>query len=360
MFEARVQEQVGGGEGSGKLTALLLGSVTAGTLKQYVSRYDTFSQFCEARKLSAFPASENTLLLFLAEVESTPRDSKTKAPVRAETAKGYVTAITTLHTLCREVPPLHGRGTFVNRVLDAWAERDLWRGGSKEARTAIPAEGVERVLLRALEEGATRSTVRGAAALGLGFLYYARGGTLGSLLDHEVCWDADYLLVVCVSKHQTGTVRAARQVRLPRVDNVDVLVRVLEKWTVMRGAPSGRFFNGLGDARMTTTLLAETYRAALREVGVVCQGNYYYGSHSVRSGGASCCKALGIAGVDIDFMGGWAANSPVVDKHYIDRSIRWTSAAERFFGWLLPAQRGPGFALLSGPLEQLGNMADRF
>jgi len=100
-------------------------------------------------------------------------------------------------------------------------------------------------------------------------LYYARGGTLGSLLDQEVSWDANYLLVVCVSKHQTGTVRAARQVRLPRVGNVDVLVRVLEKWTVMRGAPSGRFFNGQTDAPMTVALLGETYRTALREVGVM-------------------------------------------------------------------------------------------
>ena len=79
------------------MTALLLGSVTTGTLKQYVNRYDTFATFCERQGRASFPASEETLLLFLAELENTPKDSKTKVPVRSETAKGYVTAITTLH-----------------------------------------------------------------------------------------------------------------------------------------------------------------------------------------------------------------------------------------------------------------------
>jgi len=344
LIKARVAETVGEGLGSASAQELVLGGLRPETLDQYYRRFDAFAEFCEAAGLCAYPASEQAVLRFLGFLEEDTRD-ELGVPIRSTTAKGYITAIATLHRLGKETAPAMERKSFVDKALKAWAERDKYRSKNRFTRCAVPAEGVEAALQAALREDATERAVKGAAMLGLGFLYYARAGTLHGLRRTDVVWDSNYLLVVkVVDKAAVGTLKEYRQVRLARVDNVDLVVRVLEKWLGLRGAGGELFFAKEGERPGTSDQLSCLYRDTLAQVDVRAQGIYYYGSHSVRAGGASCCHVLGVNKSDYHYLGGWSEASTVVEKHYIDRSICYTEAGNRFFGWLLPQNRTQGFA----------------
>jgi integrase len=59
-----------------------------------------------------------------------------------------------------------------------------------------------------------------------------------------------------------------------------------------------------------------------------------YTSHCLRKGGTSAAFAIGVTLEDICDLGDWALQSPVPERHYIDRSILACDAARLLFGHL--------------------------
>eukprot|EP00873_Tetraselmis_striata_P011875 jgi/Tetstr1/432139/TSEL_021596.t1 len=58
----------------------------------------------------------------------------------------------------------------------------------------------------------------------------------------------------------------------------------------------------------------------------------------LRKGAASAASCVGVPLAAIRHMGDWSKNSAVVTGKYIDPTMRTTSAAWRFFGWLVPVR----------------------
>ena len=325
LVQARVREQVPGSAAEKEQAAeMVLAGLKKNTRAEYARRYDTFAKWCAARGVSAFPAEAGALEGFLTSLQGTK-----------QTLKNYVTAISTVHKLAQERTPFEGKGSWVSRMLDARGEEDLRKPSTGECRTAIPAEGVQQVLERALQDNIDVAALRAAAVLGTGFLFYSRAGTSGATQKGDLNWDEDNLHYVVHEKHPTGSTRRQRQRSAPRrAPGVELVVRVLERWERLRPEGARSYFALRGETKVTSTVITACYRKALAEAGFTAVAPLWYGSHSVRSGGASACEAIGVLRPTIHTWGNWGQKSKDVEECYIDYSIKPTQAAMDFFFWL--------------------------
>lgn len=308
------------------------------TRREYGILFDVYARWCKENGECAFPTTEGALVGFITG----------RSAVKRGTLKGYVTAVCSVHRLGLEAVPAHGRGSWLDYILRGRGERDFKNTKDEESRKAIPAAGVKAVLLKALEPTATADFIRGAAALGVGFLFFARAGTVGKLGTSQLTWDESNLLLKADEKHHAGTLKRKREVLAPRrAPGVDLLVRVLTRWRSIRAPAAKTFFDKPGAAPLTSQELGRIYRSVLAEVGCIATPPTWFGSHSVRGGGASACAAIGVAEVEIHVWGGWSLKSSEVRKVYIDPSIRACQAAVDFFYWKTAEcrQRCGGFTL---------------
>ena len=99
-----------------------------------------------------------------------------------------------------------------------------------------------------------------------------------------------------------------------------------------------RFWAISGDTRMeawASPVQGAWLQSALRAVKARPPENFVWQGQSLRKGAASAASACGAPLPKIKYMGGWAADSLVPERLYIDPTCPRSEAAHAFFGFLV-------------------------
>ena len=125
------------------------------------------------------------------------------------------------------------------------------------------------------------------------------------------------------------------------------LARALDTFRTLRDRdhPTGKFFFELpGDAWHDASPHGDIVSAMLKRCLLLTADepppHCSYSAKSLRSGGASAAEAVPVARRKIEWIGGWAASSDVLNRHYIFADTPPTHAGRFFFSWLHEAADG--------------------
>jgi len=224
--------------------------------------------------------------------------------------------------------------------------------GRKAERVYLPPPVVERVLSWALQVELQHAGValllefRAAVAVVFTYCFFARGATGAALRAKHVTRGPLGELLITLD-HEKGKAKRARA-RLLTVPKGSIpgLDELLDKWLVLRGTcrdddsfyslPFERARAGARCVAFASSQIDRWLQLCLQRFGVRAPAGETWTGHSLRKGAASGAAAIGVLLDRICHMGGWSVHSSVVHD-YIDVTCPSTSAAYRFFGWLLPA-----------------------
>ena len=89
-----------------------------------------------------------------------------------------------------------------------------------------------------------------------------------------------------------------------------------------------------GESRPTTRAMSTWVRAVMGERGIHAPAGFAYQGHSLRSGGSSAAKAIGVSRFRGNWLGGWSQSGRTRELHYMDPSIGPSDGAWALLGWL--------------------------
>ena len=320
------------------------------TVDSYGSHWGQFQAFCDREGRVSLPASESTILLYVASLGE-------RGTVKASSLQPYLSAINRIHRDVTGVEVGPAGGSLLTKLRQgiAW-EQSQAPSIPSNTRVALPAEIplLAVVVGRAMRNPQIRNEaaeLREITAVALGFLCMGRADTMVHIGERDITWSASHLYIVL--EHEKGRSRRedprARTLVFPVQPSLQPLIDVLEKWRVCRmtWGHSTLFFALKGETLhksphvpMTAWLL--NVCARLNEQP---PPGYAWSSHSLRKGGASAASAIGVPLSTIRHIGGWAVSSSVVNQ-YIDPAVLASVGAWFFFGAFAPTSPPPGFKFL--------------
>ena len=338
---------LGGARGPEAAAVILLAQqrLAPSTSSSYRTKWRLFEQFCTDHELLALPASSATVVQWVASLFLSGK-------VQPQSLQPYLSAVNDAHRAGGFDLPAHG--DVLAAVRRGWAQRraSLQPEQLRLQRQPFPA----RHALAALRD----ITRRAASAVGVmpptlwralfftafGFQLMARADSDANLRVGDVIISVDALDIVLLHE-KTRRHHLQRRVLHLEAADVPLLLLAARLWTDLRSRlfaaarlppppPTAPYWLLPGERKTSAAALCSSWlAAACGYLGVQPPPGGAWSSHSLRSGAASACHAVGVSLPSIRYWGGWAATSSVVND-YIDPTVRADEAAYVFFGWLLP------------------------
>ena len=282
-------------------------SVAPSTQRSYSSAQRGFLQFCYRLQVPALPATEQVLLLYIAEISQR---------VCHSTARAYLSAIRHLHLTHNLPDPLRGRPRL------EFALKGLQRKRPRSGDSRLP---ITPLILSVL--GHTLSRILDCydhlmiwAACCLGFFAFMRSGELvlpaGATFDPakhlsptDVAVDNianPSIMRIRLKSSKTDQTRAGIDLFVGRTHNPLCPVVAMLRYLALRGFQQGPLFRWSDGSPLTRPRLVDKIKALLSEAGV---DPTHYSGHSFRIGAATTAAANGLSDATIQMLGRWHSDS---------------------------------------------------
>jgi len=314
------------------------------TMSNYGPKARRFIQFCVQQRRPWLPATEATVVLYVAAVLE-------DGGVRAASMQPYLSAINNYHEDLGFPGPAKGRAVTraVKGMATIQAETAVEDENIETQRTWLPAGHVRRV-----HEAALRLTPRSSGDLQLlraftyvviAFVTFGRPDTGTSLSrQHVQCSDTDFSVVLLKEKGRRH-LRTKRRLCIPW-RGVDRLQELVLHWQRHRDAAWSRTSRTQPDSywllpedpkNIKASVANDWISRALSELDLRPPEGGHFSAHSTRKGATTCARAVGVAMEKVCFFGGWSQFSSAV-QHYIDPTALRDADMNYYFEWLTWSQ----------------------
>jgi site-specific recombinase XerD len=282
------------------------GLIAENTARGYASDWKVFEDFCARYRLTALPATEETVSLFLTDQLSRRKIS---------TARRRKWAIVFEHR-SRGMPSPAG---IITKELLRGAQRI--RGEKPRQMQPITVAQLREMSAGLCKVG-TPVALRNRAILVLGFASSLRRSNLTRLrlADVELCEQG---LIVCVDREKNDQEAKGRLIGIPRGKHRHTdPVRVLEAWLRVRtGTAEGPLFPRLDLSHEGEPLDGQSVCRVLKEtLNTFGIDSSQRGAHSLRSGLITAAAEANISALRI---AAYTAQSPEIVRLYFRRSELW-------------------------------------
>ncbi len=306
---------------------MIVAKVGPRSWKSYGSVFTAFVRFCIAEGVDFLPASQSTGLMWAQYLAA-------KGTVQARTAQPYFSAVNTIHYMLGFDRPCTEQNHWFAAFRDGWQRVQVRLGPGRQLNLAFPAGGVWRVLEWLLALGPADPAFVAGIYVVLNFCTFLRPDSLLSVgwarvVDVAGAWVLQYKPLNW--KGRVVSAEAAPVLQLP-LCGVPAFRQLLARHLVR----SGR----LWPQRRDTRGAEEWFKMVLARCGMD-EERAIHTLYSLRRGGASAARAVGVPMEVVESFGGWAANSPVLRQHYLDMGVCACPAAHAFFGPLAAGRVAP-------------------
>ena len=308
------------------------------TLASYDGKVQRFFDFCTRDwpaagfpPLCPLPASQSTVLAYIG--------SLFDDGIKASSLKPYLSAINSLHADLRL--PLPASGHLVSLAKRGYVEREGEEELNLVQRAPLPADVVLDIVRLGMRTTSLR-TLRAAAAIGLAFLFFARGDTGVRLRRCDLSLDARGLHIRAAAKNRPRThpltLTAPWPSPVPGCDFPSIHALVAR---FLAATPSAHPLAPLwllpcdAHAAWCSARVDDWLHDLLAELRQVPPVGTFWSKHSLRSAGASAALSVGVDVFIIARIGGWSSIETV--QAYVDPLLKPTLFAFFVFGpWLRP------------------------
>ncbi|KAK3282718.1 hypothetical protein CYMTET_9560 [Cymbomonas tetramitiformis] len=314
------------------------------TMSNYGPKARRFILFYEQHQRPWLPASEATVLLYIA---SLLKDGG----IKSASLQPYLSAINNYHKDLRFHGPAKGRSVTraVKGMATIQAELAVQEENIETQRTWLPAAHVRRV-----HEATLKLTPRSPEELRLlrafayvvvAFVTFGRPDTGTSLSrQHVHCGDSEFSVVLLKEKGRRHHL-VKRRLCIPW-KGVALLKELIEHWEFHRDTAWNSSEKTQPDAYWLLPEDPKNFKAsvandwiglALSELDCRPPEGGHFSAHSTRKGATTCARAVGVAMEKVCFFGGWSQFSSAV-QHYIDPTALRDTDMDYYFAWLTWSQ----------------------
>lgn len=273
-------------------------SIAPSTRKTYAVGQRQFGQFCGALGVQPLPASEQMLILFVADLSQR---------VAYSTIRTYLAGVRHWHVASGVGDPMDGR-LKLNLLLS--------KPIKPNSRLPITPRAIYRVLMR---DPSGEDNIMFWAAFCLGFSAFLRSGEFtvqsGKAFDPEWHLSPDDIAVdsieapnrmyVRIKGSKTDQMRQGITLVVGRTGNELCPIAAMLPYLVVRGKEVGPLFRWKDKKALSREGLVSRLRQVLGEAGIDCSR---YSGHSFRIGAATTAAAKGVSDSMIQTLGRWASD----------------------------------------------------
>lgn len=297
-----------------ELAAAARAETTDATYKRARRHYE---HWCETTGRAAYPASEQTLIDYLATLYDSDH------PPAVSTVRVRIAAIRREHTT-RGLPSPEGP-----RLADT-VKGYIRRRGVAPQRQARPLHASDLPRILDLIDLTTLRGLRDRAVILVGFAGGFRRGELAAVEVTHLEWD-DRGVRILIPRSKTDQEGHGYRKTIPFGDRADTCpVTALRVWLDRAGIRSGRVFrpvrknDKVWGERVQPAVIARIVAARARAAGFVVDERQTWSGHSLRRGFATDAVEAGATAAKIREQGGWRGPVPV---QYFDAGEAWNDPA---------------------------------
>ena len=286
---------------------LVLDSIAPSTQRAYTSAQASYSRFCQMLGVPTCPASEQVLLLYVADMSQR---------VCHGTIRSYLSAVRHLHLSRGLADPLLGT-TRLELALKGLRRR---KPRARDARLPITPLVLSILESTRAKNPDTYEQLLIWAACCLGFFAFMWSGELTipagtafnptrHLTPRDIAidnWQQPSALQVHLKASKTDPTRQGVDPFIGRTYNALCPVVAMLKYLAIRGCSEGPLFRLQDGSPLTRPHLVDKVKATLRKAGV---DPTHYSGHSFRIGAATTAAARGVNDATIQLLGRWASDS---------------------------------------------------
>ncbi|KAK3242252.1 hypothetical protein CYMTET_48045 [Cymbomonas tetramitiformis] len=313
------------------------------TLDNYGPKAERFINFCVNNQRPWLPATEVTVLLYIASVLN-------DGGVKATSLQPYLSAINNYHEDLRFPGPAKGRS--VTRAVKGMAtiqtELAMQEENIETQRAWLPARHVRRVHEAALSLIPRSSEelllLRAYAYVVIAFVTFGRPDTGTSLSrQHVPCGDSEFSVVLLKEKGRHHQVK--RRLCIPW-RGVARRKELVLHWQVQRDTawsrssrtqPAAYWLLPEDPKNFKASVANDWIGLALGELDCRPPEGGHFSAHSTRKGATTCARAVGVMMEKVCFFGGWSQFSSAI-QHYIDPTALRDADMDYCFKWLTWSQ----------------------
>ena len=313
------------------------------TKKSYAGKWRRFVRFCTnilpqvygVRARKYLPATERTVLMYLCHLRA-------EGLVHECSLNPYLAAINQAHEDLGLPRPAVGHWTALLRrgFKDAEGE-DFNEDIERTIRAPVPPEAIHALLLLGLNTDDT-TVLRRCACIVLCYCWFNRADSGVLLLRRDVTIDARGITLnqhgKTIARNQACPVHRRHDARF---DHGGLVLKLLQRWhsaSAVWQSPDHHYWSLAGESQSASAwpakLVTSWLNSVLLLVDMAPPSGEKWTGHSLRSGGASACIAIGVDIFHIMKHGVWKSLAAV--QQYLSMMDLPTTANYIFFGWLLP------------------------
>ncbi|KAK3265932.1 hypothetical protein CYMTET_25408 [Cymbomonas tetramitiformis] len=314
------------------------------TMGNYGPKAQRFIYFCEQHQRPWLPATEATVLLYIASVLK-------DGGIKSASLQPYLSAINNYHEDLRFPGPAKGRAVTraVKGMATIQAKLAVQEENIEIQRTWLPAGHVRRA-----HEAALKLTPRSSEELRLlralsyvviAFVTFGRPDPGTSLSrQHVHCGDSEFSVVLLKEKGRRHH-RVKRRLCIPW-RGVALLRELVLHWEFHRDAAWSRSGKTQPDTYWLLPEDPKNFKAsvandwiglALSELDCRPPEGGHFSAHSTWKGAMTCARAVGVTMEKVCFFGGWSQFSSAV-QHYIDPTALRDADMNYYYEWLTWSQ----------------------
>ncbi|KAK3258501.1 hypothetical protein CYMTET_32458 [Cymbomonas tetramitiformis] len=314
------------------------------TKDNYGPKARRFILFCELHQRPWLPASEATVLLYIA---SLLEDGN----IQSASLQPYLSAINNYHEDLGFPGPAKGRSVTraVKGMATIQAELAVQEENIETQRTWLPAAHVRRVHEAALKLNPRSpeelQLLRAFTYVVVAFVTFGRPDTGTSLSrQHVHCGDDEFSVVLLKEKGRRHH-RVKRRLTIPW-KGVALLKELIEHWEFYRDTawsisektqPDAYWLLPEDPKNFKASVANDWIGLALGELDCRPPEGGHFSAHSTRKGATTCARAVGVTMEKVCFRGGWSQFSSAV-QHYIDPTALRDADMDYYFAWLTWSQ----------------------
>ncbi|GIM03366.1 hypothetical protein Vretimale_8123, partial [Volvox reticuliferus] len=309
------------------IAGVILARVGPKTWKAYASHFAAFVRFCVSEELEFLPAAPYTGVLWAQHLAA-------KGTVQARTAQPYFSAVNTVHELLGLPKPCTNDNLMFAAFRRGWERLQV----SLLTRPSLVLAFSAGDLLSLCDtlSGLPLSAVCFVPVLFvvLGFCTFLRPDSLLSVVWAQVCEVEGLAVFRYKPLNWKG--------RIVKPESAPVLqfpLCGLPKLRLVLDRHLGHS-NQLWPFRQSTSGAEQWFRSALVHGGLGHLVDLHT-LYSLRRGGASAARAVGVPLEVIESFGGWSAGSVALRQHYLDMGVLGSPAARASFGSLAAGRVAP-------------------
>lgn len=282
-------------------------SLANSSRRTYGAAQKSYISFCEAIGAQPVPASEQLLILFVAEASQ---------KVCYSTIRTYLAAVRHMHIARGYKDPL--KGALQLELVLRGAKRQKPR--SQDSRLPITTWILLKIKKVLQRDPHNWDNIMLWAAVTMAFFAFLRSGelTVDSLDSFDPEWhltprdiavddvNSPSLLRVHVKGSKTDQTRVGVELFVGRTDNELCPVAAILAYVAIRGQEDGPFFLLSTGKPLSRQVLVKMLKESLVEAGMDCSR---FSGHSFRIGAATTALANGVSDATIQTLGRWASES---------------------------------------------------